>query len=134
MEVEREEANRILSGQIIKELPDKAKVKWPKKRKPSFKTTPRRSSGSIPIRNNLHIQVATEANLDRTKCSLCGVTKSYGHFDIHHVNNDPNDHTPDNLVILCRNCHIAIQNGYAIEATSSELEGTHCEDEGILEE
>ena len=44
------------------------------------------------------------------KCSQCGWGKTNPHtnsipLEIDHINNDPFDHSPENLQVLCPNCH-----------------------------
>ena len=40
---------------------------------------------------------------DRYLCQLCGKPES---LDVHHINYDKMDNRPDNLVTLCRSCHM----------------------------
>jgi len=84
------------------------------------------ATGSNPHPNR------TRGSLNLKKCSLCGVERSYGHFDIHHINGDRNDNRPENLLVLCRDCHINIENGYATTVFLSDTDGVREEDEGIL--
>ena len=130
-----QEIEKILKAEPVPELPDKAEIKWPKKRKIRIRRDrTARTYRAVPLRDAQHIQAATEAGLDRQRCTLCGVTKTYGHFDVHHLNGDPNDNRPENLIVLCRNCHIAVQHGYTPDIAPSDMDGVHAEDEGVLEE
>ena len=40
---------------------------------------------------------------DGWQCQRCG---RYGRMEIHHVDGDPSNNTPDNLRTLCRGCHL----------------------------
>lgn len=52
---------------------------------------------------------------DDEKCQVCG--KEQGIIDVHHIRpvrkfDDPNDaHTLDNVVCLCRSCHMGVDHG-----------------------
>ena len=43
--------------------------------------------------------------LHKDKCELCGKT---GKLDIHHIDENPNNNSLDNLMCLCRSCHMKI--------------------------
>lgn len=36
------------------------------------------------------------------KCSVCGAP----HPQLHHIDEDPSNHSPHNLLPLCPNCHL----------------------------
>ena len=40
---------------------------------------------------------------DGWTCQRCGRP---GRPEVHHVNGDPGDNDPGNLIVLCRSCHI----------------------------
>ena len=40
-------------------------------------------------------------------CEKCGSTKS---IDVHHIDGNYNNNTPENLIILCRSCHMKEHN------------------------
>jgi len=40
---------------------------------------------------------------DSPKCPMCN-EESYN-FDVHHINKNVKENTPDNLVAICNNCH-----------------------------
>ena len=42
---------------------------------------------------------------DGGECRLCGGTKQ---FRVHHINGDPTNHEPDNLITLCLPCHYQV--------------------------
>lgn len=41
----------------------------------------------------------------KTSCELCSSTKN---LDIHHIDGDPSNNSPENLQCLCRSCHIRV--------------------------
>ena len=43
--------------------------------------------------------------LHKDKCELCGKT---GKLDIHHIDENPNNNNLNNLMCLCRSCHMKI--------------------------
>ncbi len=57
------------------------------------------------------------------KCENCGLEEWMGKtipLEIHHKNGDNTDNRPENLVLLCPNCH-ALTNNYRGKATLSAL-------------
>jgi hypothetical protein len=40
-------------------------------------------------------------------CQLCGATKN---VDVHHIDGNYQNNTPDNLMIVCRSCHMKLHN------------------------
>jgi len=46
---------------------------------------------------------------DQARCQWCGTDR--GCLTIHHIDHDPWNHTPRNLITLCRYCHAAVTNG-----------------------
>lgn len=124
----------ILKAEPIPELPDKGHIKWPKQRKSRYPKTTQRVREIYPLTNQIHIQIAGEAGLNRKICSVCGVEREYGNFHIHHINGDSNDNRPENLLVLCPYCHINVHHGYIATRFTSEMEGVHPEDEGIIED
>ena len=115
----------------LKEEPDQSRIHWPKPRKARFKSG---KATLIPLRDNLHVQVAQESGLNRKKCSACGVLSAWGNFDVHHINGDHNDNRPENLTVLCRDCHINVEHGYALNHFPSDLDGVHEENEGVTDD
>lgn len=45
--------------------------------------------------------------LHKDKCEKCGKT---GKLDIHHIDENPNNNNLDNLMCLCRSCHMKIHH------------------------
>ncbi len=43
---------------------------------------------------------------DQKKCTICGHSNK---ICIHHINEDPKDNRLDNLIVLCRFCHIVVE-------------------------
>lgn len=43
---------------------------------------------------------------DEHICQLCGVFKVDFSFDVHHINYDKKNCNPDNLITLCKKCHM----------------------------
>ena len=43
------------------------------------------------------------------KCELCGSMKS---IDVHHKDHDYKNNTPENIMVLCRSCHMKIHRDY----------------------
>jgi 5-methylcytosine-specific restriction endonuclease McrA len=43
------------------------------------------------------------------RCEICGSSRN---IDVHHIDHDYRNNTIDNIMILCRRCHIKIHNRY----------------------
>lgn len=61
---------------------------------------------------------------DGHRCRHCGVKPSFsGGLAVHHIDKGKTNHHPDNLILLCRPCHIAVhpppQHGTAKKAPAS---------------
>jgi len=126
---------RIFEAKPIPELPSKAHVKWPRPRKLRLPKIIRRSRELHPLRNQVHIRIAQESSLNRKICSVCGVECKYGNFDVHHINGDHNDNRPENLTVLCRDCHINVEHGYSATTFPSDMDGVHIEEsDGVIED
>jgi hypothetical protein len=55
-----------------------------------------------------------------SRCPFCD-SEDVGHFEIHHINEDPTDHHIDNLLLLCRQCHSKFNKKvWALEAAKSK--------------
>jgi len=60
-----------------------------------------------PIANKLKAILQQEIN---SICPFCSDT-NVGHFEIHHVNEDPSENNLENLLMLCPICHSKITKG-----------------------
>ena len=88
---------------------------------------------SMHIRNYL----LEEANYKCTECGWGIVNPFNGEIplEIHHINGDSNDNSPNNLKVLCPNCHALTENFKALNRTGRN--GRHsttnsCIDCGVL--
>lgn len=59
---------------------------------------------TIPQLNKVRAILQQEIN---SKCPFCSNT-DVGHFEIHHIDENPNNNTLDNLLLLCPICHSKI--------------------------
>ena len=124
----------ILEAKTASTVPDRACIKWPPPKKPRYPTIIRRRYKTIPLRDQIHIQVAKEAGLNLKKCSICGIERIHGNFHVHHINGDHNDNRPENLIVVCRDCHINLEHGYTTPSFASETDGVYGEADEILED
>jgi hypothetical protein len=58
----------------------------------------------IPQLNKIRSVLQQQIN---SKCPFCGNT-DVGHFEIHHIDENPNNHKIENLLLLCPICHSKI--------------------------
>lgn len=58
----------------------------------------------IPQENKVRAVLQQEIN---SKCPFCSNT-DVGHFEIHHIDENPSNHKIENLLLLCSNCHSKI--------------------------
>lgn len=68
---------------------------------------------NIPIHSHKLKEKLIRDGLKEEKCELCGIRTWYNKkipLELHHKNNNHQDNSLDNLIILCPNCH-AIQPG-----------------------
>jgi len=42
----------------------------------------------------------------KLKCSICGYDKHKGSLHIHHIDHNHENDNPDNLIVMCANCHM----------------------------
>jgi hypothetical protein len=121
-----EEANLILTAKPIDVEIDKAKIKWPKRKKwrrPRGKTTLKPKKRYRPPKKDYY-EVLKQAGRDITHCDNCGSTNK---ITIHHRNGNPFDNGIENLQVLCWRCHSRIHKSGDI-GVSDELEGVVKED------
>lgn len=103
IKTEEEEIRRILSGEPIKELPDKAKIKW-------SKTRVKRVGKRIVLVRKPHPgtedarKILEQTCRSLTVCEECEST--IGPMIIHHVDGNPYNNDLPNLQVLCLNCHL----------------------------
>ncbi len=57
---------------------------------------------------NSHQTARTTAILFFPEITICAICGKVGKMDIHHINEDWQDNRPENLVVLCRSCHMKI--------------------------
>jgi len=99
------EEETILNAQPTTEM-DRAKVKWPKVKKwilrrdrtqASRKTKPRPNAKGLR-------ELLTFEGRSLNRCEACGYESS--HFlQIHHIDGNPFNNNPTNLMVLCKTCH-----------------------------
>jgi len=65
---------------------------------------PRWNDGNSEYPNHIELKRARIEVLKRCKCKceICGETAKI----VHHINGDKSDHSLNNLIALCNNCHI----------------------------
>jgi len=99
------------------EEPDRAKIKWPKRRK--FKVvrgrTETKRKRRRPATNQYRVVLEVEG-VNLHVCQRCGKS---GRCHIHHVDSNPWNNTVANLQVLCKPCH-------------EEVHGIN--DEGVVDE
>lgn len=102
--VPKEDAYKILKAKPLDEEPDRAFVKWPRKKR-MFKI--RRKT--VPTQKHLH-PGTSEARKTLTiygrkldTCEECG--KSNVRINIHHIDQNPYNNRIENLRVLCGRCH-----------------------------
>lgn len=61
----------------------------------------------IPQMNKVRAELQKEI---KSECPFCKNTE-IGHFEIHHIDEDPSNNTEDNLILLCPLCHSKITKG-----------------------
>lgn len=77
------------------------------------------ATGNAGLSAHIRTYLLQKANY---KCSECGwgiINPFSGEvpLEIHHINGDAKDNTPDNLKILCPNCHALTENFKALNRT-----------------
>jgi hypothetical protein len=69
-------------------------------------------------------RIINDLFLKKDKCELCG--KDNGRLDIHHKDNNENNNNLDNLMCLCRSCHMKVHNPVSvcsIEGCNNRVKG-----------
>ncbi len=61
----------------------------------------------IPKENKIRAELQLEIN---SQCPFC-LSKDVGHFEIHHIDNDPSNNAINNLLLVCPTCHSKITKG-----------------------
>ena len=128
--VERVENERtiddILNAKILRTEPDRAKIKWPKRKK--WKLPRRRTE----CQKTQYHPGTKEARLILEQdgrnflfCESCGIESP---TSIHHVDGNPFNNTLENLKILCQMCH-ARTHGIDEAELIDEYEGIPIVDE-----
>ncbi|MBS1780454.1 MAG: HNH endonuclease [Bacteroidetes bacterium] len=66
----------------------------------------------IPKEAKVRAELQKEIN---SSCPFCP-NDDVGHFEIHHIDENPSNHEMTNLILLCRNCHSKITKGDILQA------------------
>src|SRR5262245_11321958 len=53
----------------------------------------------------------------KTECALCPSTKN---LDVHHRDEDYQNNAPENLIVLCRSCHLKVHRYHTADLTISQ--------------
>lgn len=56
---------------------------------------------TIPQENRIKAELQKEIG---SRCPFCP-SEDVGHFEIHHIDENPKNHNYNNLILLCRHCH-----------------------------
>ncbi len=110
---------------VIQEEPDRAKIKW-KKRKwtlPRGKTTTRPKTHRPKLET--YYKVLELASKSLCVCVLCN---SDYHITVHHIDGNPYNNELDNLQVLCWHCHSLLLDP-SEHGVHHELEGTRMDSE-----
>jgi 5-methylcytosine-specific restriction endonuclease McrA len=57
---------------------------------------------------------------DRSRCAVCGAD---GHLHVHHIDRDPTNDAPDNLITLCETCHARAHRELARDGGARRVAG-----------
>lgn len=69
------------------------------------------------VENKIRVRIPKEskvrAELQKENGSTCPFCENedVGHFQIHHIDNDPSNNVVNNLILICPNCHSKITKG-----------------------
>ncbi|MBB5439171.1 hypothetical protein HDC92_002858 [Pedobacter sp. AK017] len=94
--------NRVIEEGHYSQCPEYSKYIFNRKIKSG---KPQRTS--IPNLSKVRAELQQEIN---SKCPFCLGT-DVGHFQIHHIDEDPSNNGMDNLFLLCPTCHSKITKG-----------------------
>lgn len=70
-------------------------------------STLRKNRKKIPKENKIRAELQKEIG---SKCPFCS-NEDVGHFEIHHINNNPGENDIANLILVCPTCHSKITKG-----------------------
>ena len=91
------------------ELPDKAKIKWPKIKKWKRRKTRTTLEPSRPHPGTKRArEIIASVNKPVNICESCGVKGTKHH--VHHKDRNPYDNDLSNLMVLCSHCHAYIHD------------------------
>ncbi|WP_199758353.1 HNH endonuclease [Flavobacterium microcysteis] len=113
----RNEKSRVIKTQHYSECAEFNKYLFEKNIKPQTKKR------RIPIAPKFKALLQKEIN---SKCPLCP-NEDVGHFEIHHIDENPENNNLENLLMLCPTCHSKITKGdisiYTVRKTKRDLTG-----------
>lgn len=72
-----------------------------------FKKMTNKKRKSIPQKNKIRAELQKEVN---SSCPFCD-NQDVGHFQIHHIDEDPSNNEYINLILICPTCHSKITKG-----------------------
>lgn len=94
--------NRIIEAGHYSQCPEYSRYTFDKKNKRG-----KTARTSIPNLIKVRAELQQEIN---SVCPFC-TEKAVGHFQIHHIDENPTNHQIDNLILLCPTCHSKITKG-----------------------
>lgn len=70
-------------------------------------------------RRKIPQQAMVKAKLQQAICSRCPFCSSeeVGHFEIHHIDEDPSNNQIENLILICPTCHSKITKGEILQSS-----------------
>jgi len=75
------------------------------------------------LKNRKRISAKVRAELQKeinSKCPFCS-NEEVGHFQVHHIDETPDNNRFENLLMLCPNCHSKITKGDIIQSKVEEV-------------
>jgi|GEM_PF-2349856 len=102
----RDEPYRVIEERHFSECPEFAKYSHKLNAIKDSKST-RKPRTKIPQENKVRAELQREI---KSECPFCLATE-VGHFEIHHIDENPSNHEMVNLLLLCRTCHSKITKG-----------------------